>query len=154
MHTMSPPPAKQLVILELNHVLCLRSLHGIAHYPQASTFLAILFECFHVAVWTNMTHKHGLPLVKEIFDDYYYDLEFCWFRSMTRCVGEDWDRVKPLAKVTKKFPQWTLRNTVIVDWHADKLRCNPTLNTVIIENNDYGLVYQQLTQQFTALYNE
>jgi hypothetical protein len=38
---------------------------------------------------------------------------------------------KPLMKVWKAWPSWDASNTIIVDHHAPRVECNPTVNVIV-----------------------
>lgn len=148
-----PPPSKQLAVLDLNHVLCLLSTESTQHFAVVGTFLALLFECYHVAVWSTTTFTRGTELVKTIFGEYADDLAFCWFRNTTVAMGEDWDRVKPLTQITAQFPQWTYQNTIIIDDYSNKLRVNRDINSFLLDlvKDDYTLAFENISRRFEQL---
>ena len=143
--------AKRLVVLELNGLLCHRTLESTIICPGVGQFLALLFECFHVAVWTTTTRTHGQPLVEAIFGNYVPSLVFVWYRRDTRIVNPlvDWDRVKPLELISHFNKTWDSTNVVIIDDDPQKLRTNPSFNSLIVDQINYHELLKQIIEKFS-----
>lgn len=142
--------AKRLVVLELNGLLCHRTLESTIICPGVGQFLALLFECFHVAVWTTTTRTHGQPLVDQIFGDYVPSLVFIWYRRQTRMVDSliDWDRVKPLELISHFNSKWNQSNVVIIDDNPQKVRTNPPFNSLIVQEINYHELLREIIEKF------
>ena len=151
------PKQKPLLILDMNNVLIYRRYVGdiddtlpledavksgrfyIWKRPGLDTFLEDIFQRYTVAVWSS-ARKHNLdPLCSLVFSEQHRaKLLFEW--SQVRCTPllrsttkQKQIFAKPLQTVWDTYPQYTERNTIIVDDSSAKMTHNPRSCVILVK---------------------
>ncbi len=123
--------------------------------PHVHEFIRNISRMFHIAVWTSGKRKNVSKMYNEIFNG--VETRFFWcqdkclrqlYSKEARCYGGNVDEVddfvsdddrddfesyeyyKPLEFVWHKYPEFNVKNTILIDDSVEKARYNPAFTSI------------------------
>jgi len=149
---------KELVIFDLNKVVCDRSRGKYVKYYDTADFISKISKRYRFAVWSSTTPKNAGPIVTRVFGDVEERMEFIWFRD--KCVPvprTHFDTTKPLEKVftDPAFEgRWNEYNVVMIDDSPQKMVDNDPANVILVDPEtepNYVELLTKLDDRFRSL---
>ncbi|KAG2213830.1 hypothetical protein INT47_001099 [Mucor saturninus] len=128
-----------LIILDLNGTLCSRTtVKSFYTRPHADTFFNYIFNNFTVMVWSSAQESSVKNMCK-MFEP--HKPTIVWHRGHLGLSAEDFykdvEAVKDLDKVWEAYPQFSAKNTIVLDDTREKLAAQP-YNLVLMRTFDHN----------------
>ena len=140
---------KPLLILDIDNILATRvplinksgahTYTAIQKRKGLDKFLEMIFNHFTVSIWSLTSQYELQQLLSIVLGDFAKHLLFIWGKN--RCIYSQVNGVnaylKPLSVVWKEYPQYSINNTLIIDWERLAMITNP--NECVLHVNKYEI---------------
>jgi len=107
--------------------------------PGIEDFIKMIFLHFDVAVWSSVSKYNIMELSKNIFEEFYDKLKFCWCQEecdITEHPLKSFKKLykKNLEKVWETYTEYNETNTIIIDDTELKMVSNPPKCVMICQS--------------------
>lgn len=120
----------KLFVIDLNGVLC----YSVKSRASPRPFLIAFLQCIErlhdagvarFAIWTSKTEINAQPIIKRLLvmtetQSLMEKLLFCWYASECTML-KDYTALKDLERIWSLFPEYTQKNTYLIDDSAAKI---------------------------------